>query len=59
MWILIVISLLSGSTGGSASVTPIEFPTRDGCEIARKAVIHESPIGVFGGGIKAICVEKK
>ena len=58
MWLLIVVTLVTGTDGGaSSSVTTLQFSTQGNCWAAAKALAHAGTIGKGTYAIKANCVQ--
>jgi hypothetical protein len=57
MWLLIIVTLVTGTDGGaSSSVTTLQFSTQGNCWAAAKALAHAGTIGKGTYAIKANCV---
>jgi hypothetical protein len=57
MWLLIIVTLVTGTDGGaSSSVTTLQFSTQGNCHAAAKAVAQTGTIGRGTYAIKASCV---
>lgn len=54
MYVLFIVTLLSGFLRGASSVTTAEFPSKEGCEFARDLLEKE-----HGKDIDAYCIEKR
>jgi hypothetical protein len=58
MWLLIIVTLVTGTDGGaSSSVTTLQFSTQGNCHAAAKAVAQAGTIGKGTYAIKANCVQ--
>jgi len=58
MWLLIIVTLVTGTDGGaSSSVTTLQFSTRGNCNAAAKSVAQVGTIGKGTYAIKANCVQ--
>jgi hypothetical protein len=58
MWLLIIVTLVTGTDGGaSSSVTTLRFTTQGNCFAAAKALAHTGTVGQGTFAIKANCVQ--
>jgi hypothetical protein len=58
MWLLIIVTLVTGTDGGaSSSVKTLQFTTRGNCHAAAKALVQTGSIGRGSYAIKASCVQ--
>ncbi len=58
MWLLIIVTLVTGTDGGaSSSVTTLQFSTEGNCHAAAKSVAQAGTIGKGNYAIKANCVQ--
>jgi len=58
MWLLIIVTLVTGTDGGaSSSVTTLQFTTQGNCHAAARAVVQSGSIGRGFFAIKANCVQ--
>jgi hypothetical protein len=58
MWMLIVVTLVTGTDGGaSSSVTTLQFSTQGNCHAAARALAQAGTIGKGTYAIKANCVQ--
>jgi hypothetical protein len=58
MWLLIIVTLVTGTDGGaSSSVTTLQFSSQGNCHAAAKAVAQVGTIGKGTYAIKANCVQ--
>jgi hypothetical protein len=58
MWLLIIVTLVTGTDGGaSSSVTTLRFNTQGNCTAAAKAVAQVGTVGKGTYAIKANCVQ--
>jgi hypothetical protein len=58
MWLLIIVTLVTGTDGGaSSSVTTLKFSTQGNCHAAAKAMAQAGIIGKGTYAIKANCVQ--
>jgi hypothetical protein len=58
MWLLIILTLVTGADGGaSSSVTTLQFSTQGNCYAAAKALSHGGAIGKGTYAIKTSCVQ--
>jgi hypothetical protein len=58
MWLLIIVTLVTGTTGGaSSSVTTLQFTTQGNCHAAARALVQAGTIGKGTYAIKASCVQ--
>jgi hypothetical protein len=58
MWLLIIVTLITGTDGGaSSSVTTLRFSTEGNCVAAARALAQGGTIGRGTYAIKASCVQ--
>jgi hypothetical protein len=58
MWLLIIVTLITGTDGGaSSSVTTLQFTTPGNCYAAAKALAQAGNIGRGTYAIKTSCVQ--
>jgi hypothetical protein len=58
MWLLIIVTLITGTDGGaSSSVTTLRFSTEGNCAAAARALAHAGTVGRGTYAIKASCVQ--
>jgi hypothetical protein len=58
MWLLIIVTLVTGTDGGaSSSVKTLQFTTQGNCRAAAKAIVQAGSIGRGSYAIKASCVQ--
>jgi hypothetical protein len=58
MWLLVIITLVTGTDGGaSSSVTTLQFSTRGNCQAAAKTLAQSGSAGHGAYAIKASCVQ--
>lgn len=58
MWLLIIVTLITGTDGGaSSSVTSLRFSTQGSCHAAAQAVAQTGNIGRGTYAIKTSCVQ--
>jgi hypothetical protein len=58
MWMLIIVTLVTGTDGGaSSSVTTLQFSSQGNCHAAAKAVAQFGTVGKGTYAIKTSCVQ--
>jgi hypothetical protein len=58
MWLLIILTLVTGADGGaSSSVTTLQFSTQGNCYAAAKTLAHAGAIGKGSYAIKTSCAQ--
>jgi hypothetical protein len=58
MWLLIIVTLVTGADGGaSSSVATLQFSSQGNCHAAAKAVAQFGTIGKGTYAIKTSCVQ--
>jgi hypothetical protein len=58
MWLLIIVTLVTGTEGGaSSSVTTLQFTTQGNCHAAARAIVQTGSLGRGTYAIKANCVQ--
>ena len=58
MWLLIIVTLITGTDGGaSSSVTTLRFSTEGNCAVAARSLAHSGTVGRGTYAIKTSCVQ--
>ena len=58
MWLLIIVTLITGTDGGaSSSVTTLRFSTEGNCTAAARSLAHAGTVGRGTYTIKTSCVQ--
>ena len=58
MWLLIIVTLVTGTDGGaSSSLTTLQFSSQGNCQAAAKALAQIGTVGKGTYAIKTSCVQ--